>query len=171
MAFNLLTPPNELNIVDPDELNLEPNAEPKKFPNVGWLECDTPQWIRDIIMEDVKDPGDDFRGRLAGHTQGARSMPRLKANNDYELWLSNLVRDYHAAFPSYLETLGHFKDEMQIRLSEVWVNYHYKHDFNPMHYHTGVFSYVTWIRIPYKREDEAKQFITREPQAGQFPVG
>ena len=37
-----------------------------------------------------------------------------------------------------------------------------------MHWHEGVFSYVTWIRVPYTVEAESKLFKTSEPQAGQF---
>lgn len=35
-----------------------------------------------------------------------------------------------------------------------WVNYQKKYEFNPIHNHTGYFSYVLWVDIPYDINDE-----------------
>jgi len=35
-----------------------------------------------------------------------------------------------------------------------WANYQKKYEFNPLHNHTGYFSYVLWVDIPYDIEDE-----------------
>ena len=43
-------------------------------------------------------------------------------------------------------------------LSNMWVNYQKKHEFNPIHTHTGVFSFVIFNKIPYNLEDEFKVF-------------
>jgi hypothetical protein len=51
------------------------------------------------------------------------------------------------------------------------VNFQEKHEFNPLHDHTGVFSFVIWLKIPYLAETE-KQFgpgnNSRAPLSGQF---
>jgi hypothetical protein len=40
-------------------------------------------------------------------------------------------------------------------LESVWVNFQKKHDFNPVHRHSNAdISFVIWINIPYKVEDE-----------------
>ena len=36
----------------------------------------------------------------------------------------------------------------------MWVNFQKKYEFNPMHLHDGVMSFVIWMKIPYKYEDE-----------------
>ena len=36
----------------------------------------------------------------------------------------------------------------------VWVNFQKKYEFNPIHNHSGYYSYVTWLQIPYDIEDE-----------------
>ena len=43
-------------------------------------------------------------------------------------------------------------------LDSFWVNFQNKYEFNPVHSHTGVFSFVVWIEIPssYKKEKELK---------------
>lgn len=49
-----------------------------------------------------------------------------------------------------------YHDGRIFRLNSLWVNYQRKHEFNPMHTHTGVLSFVMWIKIPFTNEEEAK---------------
>ncbi len=37
-----------------------------------------------------------------------------------------------------------------------WINFQKKHEFNPRHIHTGNYSFVLWIQIPYDLEEELK---------------
>ncbi len=43
-------------------------------------------------------------------------------------------------------------------LDSIWVNYQNKYEFNPVHCHQGVFSFVIWMEIPssYKKEKKLK---------------
>lgn len=41
-----------------------------------------------------------------------------------------------------------------IRLEKSWVNFQKKYEYNPVHHHTGLFSFVLWLKIPYNRPDE-----------------
>ena len=41
-------------------------------------------------------------------------------------------------------------------LETIWVNFQKKGEFQPIHNHTGVFSFVIWMDIPYHSKDEAK---------------
>lgn len=38
--------------------------------------------------------------------------------------------------------------------STAWINFQKKHEFNPLHNHTGEFSFVVWTKIPYNLDDE-----------------
>ena len=42
------------------------------------------------------------------------------------------------------------------RLHDMWVNFQKKGEFQPVHNHTGMFSFVIWMDIPYDWKDEAK---------------
>ena len=35
-----------------------------------------------------------------------------------------------------------------------WVNYQKQHEFNPLHVHTGVYSFVIWMKIPTSFEEQ-----------------
>ena len=42
-------------------------------------------------------------------------------------------------------------------LESFWANYQYKHEFNPVHDHSGAFSFVIWMKIPYDSEEQKKE--------------
>ena len=37
---------------------------------------------------------------------------------------------------------------------DAWVNFQKKHEFNPLHNHSGLWSFVLWLDIPYNIDDE-----------------
>ena len=39
-------------------------------------------------------------------------------------------------------------------LGPLWVNFQKKYEFNPLHDHSGLFSFVIWMKIPYDWRDE-----------------
>tara|TARA_B100001175_G_C19278566_1_gene527672 strand:+ start:60 stop:749 length:690 start_codon:yes stop_codon:yes gene_type:complete len=46
--------------------------------------------------------------------------------------------------------------DFKFKLDGFWVNYQNKHEFNPNHNHSGVYSFVIWLKIPYDYEDQCK---------------
>ena len=44
----------------------------------------------------------------------------------------------------------------KLLLNQFWVNYQYKTEFNPIHNHTGVYSFVIWMKIPYSWDEQIK---------------
>ena len=58
------------------------------------------------------------------------------------------------------------------QLDKIWVNFQKKGEFQPIHHHTGVFSFVIWMDIPYHSKDEAKLPFARSsfknPIGGSF---
>ena len=47
-----------------------------------------------------------------------------------------------------------FHEELLIR--DLWVNFQKKTEYNPVHNHSGVLSFVIWLKIPYDIEEEKK---------------
>jgi len=48
------------------------------------------------------------------------------------------------------------KSGLPITLDDTWINFMKKQEYNPIHFHTGVISWVIWYQIPFKFEDEIK---------------
>ena len=44
--------------------------------------------------------------------------------------------------------------EEELCLVDPWVNFQEKYEYNPVHNHTGLLSFVLWLKIPYNRKDE-----------------
>ena len=55
-------------------------------------------------------------------------------------------------------------------LDSLWVNLQQKHEFNPVHDHSGIFSFVIWLQIPYTRVDEHQSpgYKSNSPCSGNF---
>jgi hypothetical protein len=43
----------------------------------------------------------------------------------------------------------------------MWVNFQKKYEYNPLHNHNGMFSFVIWIKIPYNLEKEKENDIAK----------
>jgi hypothetical protein len=83
---------------------------------------------------------------LAGNIN--REYGLVDCYNYAEQMLLPYMDDYSSGFSYY--------KGRQFKLNSLWVNYQRKHEFNPMHTHTGVLSFVMWIKIPFTNEEEAK---------------
>jgi hypothetical protein len=47
-----------------------------------------------------------------------------------------------------------FDQEVSYEIESLWINFQKKYEFNPIHTHSGDYSFVIWIRIPYDLLDE-----------------
>ena len=60
----------------------------------------------------------------------------------------------------------------EAHLDQLWVNFQKKGEFQPIHDHSGTFSFVIWMDIPYDWKDEAKLPFVRPnnkiPPGGNF---
>tara|TARA_R110001583_G_scaffold70630_1_gene199706 strand:- start:101 stop:742 length:642 start_codon:yes stop_codon:yes gene_type:complete len=61
-------------------------------------------------------------------------------------------------FDKYLENFKMLTRDVPIVLSNLWCNFQKKYEFNPPHDHSGVFSFVVFIKIPYSFKKEMKCF-------------
>ena len=49
-----------------------------------------------------------------------------------------------------------YKGILTPQLDNMWVNFQKKGEFQPVHDHSGIFSFVIWMDIPYHSKDESK---------------
>ena len=60
------------------------------------------------------------------------------------------------------------KNLTQPVLTGSWINFQKKYEFNPLHYHSGILSFVIWINVPYLREDENENNLASIQTKGSF---
>ena len=73
----------------------------------------------------------------------------------HELYLFKNKLDENKITPEDVTNLGLLFYE-RLFLTDFWVNFQKKYEYNPVHFHTGLFSFVIWHEIPYSLEDEKK---------------
>jgi hypothetical protein len=57
---------------------------------------------------------------------------------------------------NYIKHFDYLLNPVPIVLDTFWVNFQKKYEFNPVHNHDGLYSFVIWINVPYNVEDENK---------------
>jgi len=127
-------------------------------PITGWLEIDLDENIITYLNELIDQSKIDnisMKGNLAGHISSSLA---LKDKEDYLMdnLLIECANEYDKAFPSANKLVNHIGTAQRLVISALWVNFQKKHEFNPMHDHSGVFSFVIWMKIPTDWKEQAK---------------
>jgi len=137
-------------------------AKPIKFPNHGVLTAQIPDNILLEIKKEIdiisknragsKPFNDELVGQIADEYDLSNCKQLLK---DY---VNELAAAYSEQFtPLYLKSRANVVQGSYIlELDKLWVNFQKKHEFNPPHNHSGAFSFVIWIKIPYNLANEFK---------------
>tara|TARA_B100001113_G_C20995996_1_gene572729 strand:+ start:187 stop:810 length:624 start_codon:yes stop_codon:yes gene_type:complete len=127
-------------------------------PVTGWLEIDLDEDIithLNKLIDQSKIDNISMKDSLAGHIS---SSLELKDKEDYLMdnLLINCANQFDQAFPSAAKLINHIGTQQRLILNSLWVNFQKKHEFNPMHDHSGVFSFVIWMKIPTDWKEQSK---------------
>jgi hypothetical protein len=90
---------------------------------------------------------------LAGHIK--KEYILLESHLHIENLITPLVNQFDASY-DYFKQLNFLSSNKPLYLDKCWVNFQTKNEFNPIHNHDGIMSFVIWVKIPYNREDENK---------------
>ena len=124
----------------------------------------------DSIKENF-DKGIKYNHVLIGHLKHEYQLQ--KSLKYAEQLILPLVIDYDKS-SNYLETFSFLTKDVSIILDKFWVNFQTKTEFNPVHNHKGIMSFVIWLKIPYLIEDENNYFDTgieeNHKRNGQFSL-
>ena len=108
--------------------------------------------VKEIKLNNLQ----EYNYRLAGNIE-----------HEYELYDNQNLVNHITALYSPLIKLHNDKIEYEkeisfnsksshLKLNSLWVNFQQKYEFNPLHSHSGVYSFVLWLQVPYSIEDEMK---------------
>ncbi len=115
------------------------------------------------IIEDAKKLDKSHKDNLAGNI--SRSLKLEDKDQKLERLIYACLKQYLDADSNLYKTEefdnSHPENYM---MGEPWVNFQKKHEFNPIHHHGGVFSYVIWMKIPTDwREQHCLPFLDGMP--------
>ena len=153
--------------------------------NTPWLELnlsdDVMKHLWKSIKEGEKNPK-DAKHMLAGNISKSFAIDDTNHYFTTEVLLP-LAEHYENKIPDTTKHLFDIspavgEDEKPIApvastifLDSLWANYQYKHEFNPVHNHTGAFSFVVWMKIPYNYAEQKKEKFLEGMKEGQKAAG
>lgn len=141
--------------------------EARDLRNIGIIVGKLPQDLILLIKEELEEIQSDFSSaipnnkNLVGHIKQEYNMPR--AREYLKSYLFEMVQLHIKAYDP-LEKIGisrrkppnNKKSPLVIEVGGIWANFQKKYEFNPIHDHGGMYSFVTWIQIPYFKAIEEK---------------
>jgi hypothetical protein len=74
----------------------------------------------------------------------------VKSRQFLDPFLEEMARAYQKEWYYFDET----KSNKDLKVESVWVNMQKKMEVNPLHNHDGTLSFVAWLHVPFKLEDE-----------------
>ena len=111
-------------------------------------------------------------GDLAGNLSSSLTL------NDTDNWFYvntciPIIKEYQEIFSKSSAAFHRniFKNSVSDVLSRLWVNFQKQHEFNPMHNHSGLYSFVVFMKIPTDwREQYEIPFVkdSNAPKASAF---
>ena len=128
--------------------------------------ADVPKDILSKLDECIDEKGlNPVNGDLAGNIMHEYSIPKGKPV--VSPMLMHMVTEFNKKYPNYIKkahSTVNYK-QVDIELFNLWVNFQKKHEFNPMHVHDGLYSFVIWHKVPYDIKNEKARLPNILPEA------
>lgn len=118
------------------------------------LSADNLRRLEELAREKLNDPDKiGCQNKLAGQMQNEFLIP--EANPIIKQQILSMAYEYCNTAPGSKFFNIDFDNEcLELTGGTAWINYQYKHEFNPLHDHGGLLSFVMWVDIPFTRESE-----------------
>ena len=113
------------------------------------------QWLKKEVVK-AKKQGVKYNKSLVGLIKEEYSMPGVTTSFNNFL-LGNASS--HPTFEKFNSKFNVLSENKPLYLDSFWVNYMKKHEFNPVHDHKGLFSFIIFVKIPYDLRKEENFFI------------
>ena len=138
-------------------------------PNIGWLQMRLTPEEMDFLWSRINNPPEperSFKPQLAGNI--AESI-RI---TDKDGWFFN-----HAIIPNlfrYTQEFGNIGSNVAATgkhpyvLDNMWVNYQKQGEYNPIHKHDGIYSFVVWMKIPTDYHEQNSNNTSNTPRHSSF---
>ena len=131
--------------------------EHSPLPNIGLTHGIIPTNIYQTLNKEIVDIHNDdsntmrmnrtLAGQITKEYEITKSLPLL---NPY---LEEMGRAFQKEWDYYPKENP---NDNKLKVESVWVNMQKKLEVNPLHCHDGTLSFVAWLHVPFKLEDERK---------------
>ena len=139
-----------------------------QFKNVGYLLSDLTEDQLKPIKQEINIIKNDFSKAIPYNKELAGNLKKEYKLTECKNYISKLLLPYINKYEShfnYLKFISVNNKNLPLELDNVWVNFQQRYEFNPLHTHTGVYSFVIWIDIPYDIKDEMNRASSKNSNA------
>ena len=124
------------------------------LPNIPIYETKLPQDIVNRLWEYVDEAKENANHSLAGNIDTS-----LNLIDKDGFFLNSVVGPIAGLYANHAHSVSwvpsfHKKSAKSFVLDRFWVNFQNKHEFNPLHNHSGLVSFVVWMKIPTNHEQQ-----------------
>jgi hypothetical protein len=133
------------------------NAQHFYFPNIGYTLFNFSEEELEPLKSEIHEieknnfKGIVFNHNLAGNIE--KQFQLIKCKRYTQNLLLPKIIEFDKEF-NYIKSIDILTNNCPLILDGLWVNFQSKYEFNPSHKHSGIFSFVIWIKIPYNIEEE-----------------
>ena len=126
--------------------------------NLGWIQSKLDKEEIDFLWQLIDKRGEDMKPSLVGQIT---SSYRIEDKNDW--FFTNVLSKLGMNYEGRISNLGRRVpvNNKSYYLSNMWVNYQKQYEFNPVHDHIGVYSFVIWMKIPTEFKDQRELPIAK----------
>ena len=140
-------------------------------PNFGWLYTKLSKDEINHLWRCIKSSGESNKHVLAGNIASS-NLIEDEGNLFFDNVLSKFIDKYMQEYPIYLDhAIRYSYDKVffdkPLILSSMWVNRQKQHEFNPLHHHFGLFSFVVWMKIPTNWRDQKEIPFAKESNSSE----
>lgn len=126
-----------------------------QFLNIGYVISDVDPFVLNVLKSRADKIRSNFETEVNYNKNLAGNIKKEYDLNDLipqcEPFILDVCKFYKNSYPAYKPQLV---TQSKIVLKDLWINFQKKYEFNPVHNHTGLFSFVIWLDIPYSIKDE-----------------
>ena len=141
--------------------------EPLQLDGIDVLMADVPSSLMHILgsiadkMENEWDESKNWNSTLAGHLLHQYQLDNIPELNSFVIDLATMYDRHHRLSSSFSKV---FSKKVKLSADRSWINFQGPTEYNPVHGHSGLISWVIWVKIPYNRIEEAECFPDRKPE-------
>ena len=134
----------------------------RDLPNLGIAEVQLDKKLIDelwTLIDKAKKNKIDERKYLAGNISLSLKIEEASILNPV---LQEVVNLYEQKYGQGFHSLVANAVKNNFLLNSIWVNFQHQNEFNPIHDHSGGYSFVIWMKIPTEYEDQKKLDFVQE---------